>query len=42
MAGLTVTSAASSDPVTVAELRAYARVDDSVDTALLTLSLIHI
>ena len=36
MAGLTVTSAASIDPVTVAELRNYARIDDGIDSTLLT------
>jgi len=35
MAGLTTVTAASIDPVTVAEFRSFARIDDGVDTTLL-------
>jgi len=35
MAGLEEVTAASIDPVTVAELRAYARIDDTIDATLL-------
>ena len=34
MAGLEEVTAASIDPVTVAELRAYARIDDTIDAAV--------
>lgn len=35
MAGLTVTTDAASDPVTVDEIRNFARIDDSIDTTLI-------
>ena len=35
MAGLTIVTAASANPISTTELRDYARIDDNVDTTLI-------